>query len=344
MTRQLREPVVPGHLRAYSGALLALVGDRRGRRRSAPARTAARASRRSSTPRPASSTTNPTAGPEAATRRAIGAIDSSARALDRSVEGLRPFALAGGGRGVNLQGGSRARSGWSRRRSSPGPRAAVSATIKPRPRLPGRRGPAGPAASLRSRSGGSRDLRSPIGTGWRTPDLLMEPAIGGGVPIGDLDLTLEQLRDIGWSLGSSNVVIQFDDVQGEGFFAPEPLGSNRRNAIMHVAEPVARVAPERRSDPRLRFVRQPRVRDDGAVLAQAGPQFIYESFAALMYLDLVSRPAGGSSERPEPQPRGRQSIPTRLTSRSHSTARSTTVHRRQRLSLRSVPAPRRRAS
>jgi hypothetical protein len=40
------------------------------------------------------------------------------------------------------------------------------------------------------------------------PDLLMEPAIGGNVEIGDLDLTLDQLRDIGWSPGSSNVVVQ----------------------------------------------------------------------------------------------------------------------------------------
>src|SRR5262245_2839326 len=68
-----------------------------------------------------------------------------------------------------------------------------------------------------------------------TPDLLMEPFIGPGAEIGELDLTVEQLEDIGWSPGSSRIVVHYRDAPGTGFLAPGTLGDQRRAAIEHVA-------------------------------------------------------------------------------------------------------------
>ena len=107
----------------------------------------------------------------------------------------------------------------------------------------------------------------------------MEPFLAPGAPIGETISPLDQLRDIGWTPGSSNIVVHFEDAQGEGFFAPEPLGQNRRDAILHVAEiwggllgsgvPIHLDASFDDLDC-----------DDGsAMLAQAGPEFIFESFS-----------------------------------------------------------------
>ncbi|MCI0584710.1 MAG: hypothetical protein L0227_17780, partial [Chloroflexi bacterium] len=112
-----------------------------------------------------------------------------------------------------------------------------------------------------------------------TPDLLMEPAISGGVAIGDLDLTLDQLRDIGWSPGSSNVVVHFRDAQGEGFFAPEPIGLTRRAAMEHVADLWGGLLESGITIHVDAAFDDLDCGDDGAVLARAGPVFIYESFA-----------------------------------------------------------------
>ena len=112
-----------------------------------------------------------------------------------------------------------------------------------------------------------------------SPDLLMEPAIGGNVEIGDLDLTLDQLRDIGWSPGSSNVVVHFGDAQGEGFFAPDPLGQNRRDALLHVASIWGGLLNSGVTIHVDASFDELDCDSESAVLAQAGPQFIFESFA-----------------------------------------------------------------
>ncbi len=59
-----------------------------------------------------------------------------------------------------------------------------------------------------------------------TPDLLMEPFIAPGAPIGETDLSIEQLRDIGWMSGTSNLVVHIEDTPGEGFLVP---GKSRRS-------------------------------------------------------------------------------------------------------------------
>jgi hypothetical protein len=112
-----------------------------------------------------------------------------------------------------------------------------------------------------------------------TPDLLMEPFIAPGAPIGEMDLTANQLLDIGWSPGNSNVVVNFADGPGEGFNAPGPLGLQRRTAMQHVASIWAGIL-QSPVPIRLDVTFDDLACAEGsATLAQAGPAFIFESFA-----------------------------------------------------------------
>jgi hypothetical protein len=112
-----------------------------------------------------------------------------------------------------------------------------------------------------------------------TPDLLMEPFMAPGAPIGETDLSVEQLRDIGWMSGSSTLVVHIEDSPGEGFMEPGSLGAQRRAAIERVAEIWGSLV--RSSVPihlTVSFDDLPCV-DGSATLAQAGPTFIFESFS-----------------------------------------------------------------
>ena len=215
-----------------------------------------------------------TTDPTAAQRQRLSA--RSTRAIERSVEGLRPFSLRRGGRGVYLQG--RFKTSLRLVKAPVVSRATVSATMGlDTDFLAG----ADPQGRLRLFAPDPVDPGSSI-SHWDSlavPDLLMEPAIGGGVSIGDIDLTLEQMRDIGWSPGSSNIVVVFDDAPGEGFFAPEPLGGNRRNAFTHVADIWSDLLQSSVPIRVSASFESLECGDGGSVLAQAGPQFIYESFA-----------------------------------------------------------------
>ena len=113
-----------------------------------------------------------------------------------------------------------------------------------------------------------------------TPDLLMEPAIGGNVEIGDLDLTLDQLRDIGWSPGSSNIVGPLRR-RPRARVSSLPTRSARTGATPCCTSPSiwggllgsgVTIHIDASFD-------ELDCGDDSAVLAQAGPEFIYESFA-----------------------------------------------------------------
>ena len=111
-----------------------------------------------------------------------------------------------------------------------------------------------------------------------SPDLLMEPFIAPGTPIGETDLTVEQLRDLGWATGSANVVVHYKDAPGQGFNAPGNLGAQRRAAIERVAEIWGAVV-ESSVPIHLDVSFQNMSCEDGsATLAQAGPSFIFESF------------------------------------------------------------------
>ena len=112
-----------------------------------------------------------------------------------------------------------------------------------------------------------------------TPDLLMEPFIAPGAPIGESDLTIEQLKDLGWASGSSNIVVHYTDAQGQGFSAAGSLGAQRRAAIEHVAEiwsDLLQSTVPIHLD--VSFQSMP-CGDGSATLAQAGPTFIFESFS-----------------------------------------------------------------
>ena len=112
-----------------------------------------------------------------------------------------------------------------------------------------------------------------------SPDLLMKPFIAPGAPIGESDLTVEQLKDIGWSSGRSNIVVRFTDPQGQGFNAAGSLGSQRRAAIEHVAEIWSGLLQSTVTiHVEASFQKLP-CADGSATLAQAGPAFIFESFS-----------------------------------------------------------------
>jgi hypothetical protein len=111
-----------------------------------------------------------------------------------------------------------------------------------------------------------------------TPDLLMEPFIAPGAPIGEMDLTASYLLDIGWSPGSSNVIVNFADGPSEGFNAPGPLGLARRTAMQHVASIWAGILQSPVPIHLDVSFDDLACADGSATLAQAGPAFIFESF------------------------------------------------------------------
>lgn len=110
------------------------------------------------------------------------------------------------------------------------------------------------------------------------PNLLMEPSTSSSLPFNQVDLTTPFLRDIGWPAGTANVVLRVQDAANQGFNHPA-FGAARMAAMQHVAN---RWASQLGSSVTINV-------DIGfddltcsagsAVLAQAGPEFIFESFA-----------------------------------------------------------------
>ncbi len=110
------------------------------------------------------------------------------------------------------------------------------------------------------------------------PNLLMEPSASSSLGFAQLDLTTAQLQDIGWPRGSANVVLRVLDPADQGFNDPA-LGGQRMAAMQFVAN---RWASLLQSPVTINVaVRYSALQcsDGGGVLAQAGPQFLYESFA-----------------------------------------------------------------
>jgi hypothetical protein len=162
--------------------------------------------------------------------------------------------------------------------ASPAAAADVSARMRVDPNVPLG---ADPIGRLRLYAPDPVDPGSSL-SHWDTlasPDLLMEPFISGSAPIGEHDLAVDQLRDIGWSPGTSRVVVHFRDAQGEGFFAPDPLGSQRRAAMQHVAALWSNLLQS--SVPINIDVSFDDLDCQGGTgtLAMASPTFIFESFA-----------------------------------------------------------------
>lgn len=111
-----------------------------------------------------------------------------------------------------------------------------------------------------------------------SPNLLMEPSANAGPDPLAVDLTPHQLEDIGWSTnGTSNFEFLYLDPSDDGF-DHRVLGPERRAAFEAAANVWAEIV---RSPVTIqvaaRFSRLP-CGAGGAVLAQAGPSFMFESF------------------------------------------------------------------
>lgn len=109
-----------------------------------------------------------------------------------------------------------------------------------------------------------------------SPNLLMEPNISPDIPIGSLDLTVQQLQDIGWTTnGGATITLNFTDASGEGFNDPT-LGNARRTAMRRAAdiwEGILTSSVPIEIDASFRpLACDP---DDGATLAQASTNFAF---------------------------------------------------------------------
>ncbi len=109
-----------------------------------------------------------------------------------------------------------------------------------------------------------------------SPNLLMEPSINPDIPIGNLDLTVQQLQDIGWTTnGGATINLNFTDASGEGF-NDSSLGNARRTAMRRAADiwegTLTSSVP---IEIDVKFDSLSCDPDDGAVLAQAGTNFVF---------------------------------------------------------------------
>ena len=109
------------------------------------------------------------------------------------------------------------------------------------------------------------------------PDLLMEPSSSPGQTFGSLDLTRRQMFDIGWTGGSSNIQLRITDGPGQGF-NDSSLGAQRLQAMQFAAGVWAAAL---RSPVTLNVeigFDDLECSNGSGVLAQAGPQFIFDNF------------------------------------------------------------------
>ncbi len=110
------------------------------------------------------------------------------------------------------------------------------------------------------------------------PDLLMEPSNSSGLAFQQLDLTVFQMRDIGWRGGSSTVTMRIQDAAGQGFNDPA-LGAQRRAAVQNaLAVWASRLGSSVEINVNVAFESLECGNGTG-VLAQAGARFLFESFA-----------------------------------------------------------------
>lgn len=110
------------------------------------------------------------------------------------------------------------------------------------------------------------------------PNLLMEPSTSGNLQFGRVDLTRPLLQDMGWRQGSSNVILRVSDPPGMGFNDPQ-LGAQRLAAAQFAADTWGnQLGSSVTINIDIGF-QALSCGNSGAVLAQAGPQFIFDNFA-----------------------------------------------------------------
>ena len=110
-----------------------------------------------------------------------------------------------------------------------------------------------------------------------SPNLLMEPSINADLPFGEIDLTREHLEDIGWPFGTSTVTLRVQDPPTSGFNDPD-LGADRLAAMQFVADVYSGILG---SDVEINIdvaFANLECGDNGAVLAGASAQFLFEGF------------------------------------------------------------------
>lgn len=123
----------------------------------------------------------------------------------------------------------------------------------------------------------------PGSSGWHfdvraSPNLLMEPNIAADLEFGEVDLTNEALRDMGWPNGRFAPAIDYADAQGSGFTDPV-LGAARRAAMEFVADRWARmIGSGQVVNIQATFRELTCTEGQGAVLAVAGPTFAFRDF------------------------------------------------------------------
>jgi hypothetical protein len=110
-----------------------------------------------------------------------------------------------------------------------------------------------------------------------TPNLLMEPNVSANLAFGRVDLTRPLMEDIGWSSGSSNLILRVQDAAGQGFNDPT-LGNQRTQAIQRALQVWSGVL--RSSVPINVGVKFSDLTcgASGGTLASAGPQFVFDNF------------------------------------------------------------------
>ena len=111
-----------------------------------------------------------------------------------------------------------------------------------------------------------------------SPNLLMEPSINSDLRHEDVDLTTPLFQDEGWvTSGGSEIRLSFPDGASEGFNHPS-LGNSRRTAARRAADVWQSIL----SSPvpinvAMQFVSLSCDPDNGAVLAQAGANFLFKT-------------------------------------------------------------------
>jgi hypothetical protein len=109
------------------------------------------------------------------------------------------------------------------------------------------------------------------------PNLLMEPNAAPDLRFGRVDLTKKAMQDLGWRLGSHAAQIQYSDSQQEGFNDPD-LGNQRRAALESAVDTWSRILGSSVIVNVEALFDDLACDDEGAVLARAGPRFVFLDF------------------------------------------------------------------
>lgn len=130
-----------------------------------------------------------------------------------------------------------------------------------------------------------------------SPNLLMEPAISPDLAFAEVDLTDDALRDMGWRPGRFRADVRFTDDDDTGFNDPI-LGTARRDALEFMLDVWGQLLGSASAvTVDAGFADLSCSVTEGAVLAQAGPQFVYTNFTGAARRVLYPGPMAESIAR-----------------------------------------------